>query len=81
MKDKVANVYLSSLSMLSTILESFAHHVGAKEIESASEMVMPHLVEKLGDTNTRLRCGVCVWGGGVGAGAAQGHALSMSDHV
>ena len=64
MKDKVANVFLSSLSMLSTIIEAFGHSVGGREVESASEMVMPLLVEKLGENNTRLRCAGRGRGGG-----------------
>mmetsp|Transcript_16128 Transcript_16128/g.44039 ORF Transcript_16128/g.44039 Transcript_16128/m.44039 type:complete len:886 (+) Transcript_16128:261-2918(+) len=55
MKDKLANVFLSSLSTFQTIVDNFAATVGGRDIQGLCEQCLPLLLEKLGDTNPRIR--------------------------
>lgn len=55
LKDKVANVFLSSLALFSSSVDAFGHSAGAREVEQSAEAVLPLLIEKLGDNNARLR--------------------------
>ena len=57
MKDKVANVFLSSLAMFQAVIDGFSAQAGASAIQSACDSCLPALIEKLGDNNTRLRWG------------------------
>ena len=53
LKDKVANVFLTSTSLIQTLVsESWAH---AKDIQFATAEFIPILIEKLGETNPRIR--------------------------
>jgi hypothetical protein len=51
MKDKVANVFLAALTFFPALMEAFGH----RDAQSACDAVLPILIEKLGDSNTRLR--------------------------
>ncbi|EFJ48806.1 hypothetical protein VOLCADRAFT_104552 [Volvox carteri f. nagariensis] len=56
MRDKVANVYLSCLSLLPALVDSgLAAASGGREVEAMAEAVLPQLIDKLGDNNARLR--------------------------
>lgn len=53
LQDKVANVYLASTSFIRTLLE--AKSLTPRDIQFAASDFLPLLLEKLGDTNPRLR--------------------------
>lgn len=55
MRDKVANVYLSGLALMPVLLDTLGEAAGGREVESAAESALPLLLDKLGDTNTRLK--------------------------
>ncbi|GFR45564.1 hypothetical protein Agub_g6958 [Astrephomene gubernaculifera] len=55
MKDKVANVYLSSLALLPALVDSGLAGGSGREVEAMAEAVLPLLLEKLGDNNARMR--------------------------
>eukprot|EP00798_Chlamydomonas_sp_ICE-L_P028475 gene28475-31625_t len=53
MKDKVANVYLGSLTLFSSVIDGFGEGAGASNVSSACDAVLPDLIKKLGDTNVK----------------------------
>eukprot|EP00195_Chlamydomonas_chlamydogama_P012277 CAMPEP_0202901254 /NCGR_PEP_ID=MMETSP1392-20130828/14151_1 /ASSEMBLY_ACC=CAM_ASM_000868 /TAXON_ID=225041 /ORGANISM="Chlamydomonas chlamydogama, Strain SAG 11-48b" /LENGTH=824 /DNA_ID=CAMNT_0049587793 /DNA_START=202 /DNA_END=2677 /DNA_ORIENTATION=+ len=55
MKDKVANVFLTSLSLFQCLIDGFSATAGSSSIQSACDSCLPLLIEKLGDNNARLR--------------------------
>lgn len=56
MKDKVANVFLTSVSVFTSLVDMYAPVVGPRDVEAASEAALPLIIDKLGDNNARLRC-------------------------
>ncbi|MEW5298759.1 MAG: hypothetical protein WDW36_001843 [Sanguina aurantia] len=55
MKDKVANVFLTSVSVFTSLVDMYAPVVGPRDVEAASEAALPLIIDKLGDNNARLR--------------------------
>lgn len=59
MKDKVANVFLSSLALFQTTVGTFSSTNSGRDLQGASESLLPTLIEKLGDNNARIRYVAC----------------------
>lgn len=53
--DKVANVFMSSVALLKSIIDSYASAVGSSAVQSSCQACLPTLVEKLGDNTTKIR--------------------------
>ncbi|KAL3152527.1 hypothetical protein ABBQ32_001559 [Trebouxia sp. C0010 RCD-2024] len=54
-QDKVANVFHNTLQVLRALIESYASEVGAREVTSLVSELLPVLIDKAGDNNTRIR--------------------------
>lgn len=63
MKDKVANVFLSSLGLFQLIVEHYGQAAGSSTVQQCCHHCLPLLLEKLGDNNPKLRS-VKGWGKG-----------------
>lgn len=55
MGDKVANVFLSSVALFKSIIDSYGAAVGSSTVQSACQSCLPTLIEKLGDNTTKIR--------------------------
>ncbi|MEW5308551.1 MAG: hypothetical protein WDW38_000501 [Sanguina aurantia] len=58
MKDKVANVFLTSVSVFTSLVDMYAPVVGPRDVEAASEAALPLIIDKLGDNNARLSAAI-----------------------
>ncbi|KAG1659551.1 hypothetical protein FOA52_015355 [Chlamydomonas sp. UWO 241] len=55
MKDKVANVFLSALGLFQFLVEAYQTSAGGPGVNSVCMHALPTLLEKLGDTNAKIR--------------------------
>lgn len=55
LKDKVANVLHTALTLLKHCVSKYAPSLGIRETQAAAAELIPPLVEKTGDTNARMK--------------------------
>ncbi|DBB10866.1 TPA: hypothetical protein ACH3X3_007335 [Trebouxia sp. C0006] len=54
-QDKVANVFQLTLQVLRALIEKYAAEAGGREVTSLVSDLLPILIDKAGDNNTRIR--------------------------
>ncbi|GMH32444.1 hypothetical protein BSKO_00278 [Bryopsis sp. KO-2023] len=55
LEDKVANVFHRGVGFFQKLIETFDEQVGQRDVQQVTGEVLPLLVEKTGDNNSRLR--------------------------